>query len=145
MRGLSSSVAVVLMLAVSGCALGPTEQEIADSLERALRSVSGDWHGASFGANAMALDLRLHEDSNGNVTGTGTMTESGAGSVVPITVSGTYRRPVLALTFIGLQYEAERVQGSLEGEYTSVGGISTTLFLTGPGSSKAVAILLQEE
>lgn len=73
------------------------------------------------------------------------MKESRTGSVLPFTVSGTYRRPMLALTFIGLRYQGDPVKATLEGEYTTVGGISTILQLTGANASHAVAILLQED
>ncbi len=144
MRGWSKSVASLLLVG-SGCTLAPIGQEIADSLERALRSVSGNWNGRASSANSLALEFLLHEDSNGKVTGTGKMKESRTGAEVPITVTGTYRRPMLSLTFIGAGYRGGQVRGTLEGKYTTVGGIATTLQLSGPGTYEKVAILLQEE
>ena len=69
MRALSKGIGSLLLLAIIGCAAGPTEQEILESLQATLRSVTGDWHAESFGANAIALDFRLQEDGNGNVSG----------------------------------------------------------------------------
>jgi len=145
MRGWSRLVGALLLLVSSGCTPWPTEEEIADSLEHSLRSVSGGWRGQSFGENPVALDFRLREDGAGKVTGTGNMKESRKECVWPITLSGTYRRPVLALTFVGRRCEGEQVQGALEGDYTTVGGIYTTLKLTTPRSSDEVTVLLQED
>ncbi len=145
MRGTSRLVACVILLVSVACAVGPTEQDIRDSLEETLRSVTGDWRGTSTGENPIALEFRLQEGNNGQVSGTGSMKEARAASAVPITVSGTFRRPVLTLTFSGLLYEGQQVQGTAQGEYTTVGGISTTLQLTGQNYSKAMVILLQEQ
>ncbi len=145
MRGSSRLVAFVLLLASVACSVWPNEQDIRDSLEETLRSVTGDWRGTSTGENPIALEFRLQEGNNGQVSGTGSMKEARAASAVPITVSGTFRRPVLTLTFSGLLYEGQQVQGTAQGEYTTVGGISTTLQLTGQNYSKAMVILLQEQ
>lgn len=145
MRNWSNPAVFLALLIGGGCATGPTEQEIIESLERTLRSAAGDWHGRTFGANPLALDFRLREDTNGKIAGAGSMKDARTGAVLPFTVSGSYRRPILALTFIGLRYEGARVQGTLEGSYTTVGGVSTSLHLTAPGLSETVTILLQEE
>lgn len=146
-RGIGGCRLLVFLLPFvsAGCVPGPTEQEIVDSLERTLRSVTGNWHGRSSGSDSIALDFQLRQGSNGEVTGTGRMKQSGAEAAVPFTVSGSYRRPVLALTFTGLRHAGERVQGKLQGDYVTVGGIATTLHLTGPNSSRSVPILLQED
>jgi len=145
MRGSSRLVAFVLLLMSIACTVWPTEQDIKDSLEATLRSVTGDWRGTSTGENPIVLEFRLQEGNNGQVTGTGTMKEARAASAVPITISGTYRRPVLVLTLSGLLYEGQQVQGTVQGEYTSVAGIATNLQLMGLNYSKAVGILLQEQ
>ena len=129
----------------AACSAGPTERDINDSLEATLSSVTGDWIGTSTGQNAIVLEFRLQEGSNGQVSGTGTMKEAGAPSTVPIAITGTFQRPSLSLTFNGMVYETKSVQGASQGEYTTVGGISTTMQLTGSGYSKALPILLQEK
>lgn len=59
----------------SGLSVWPTERDINDSLAAILRSVAGDWTGVSNGPNAIRLEFRLQEGSNGQVSGTGTMKE----------------------------------------------------------------------
>lgn len=140
---LMSLVAAALL--VASCSAGPTEQEINNSLEQMLRSVAGDWTGTSSGDNPVTLAFRVQEGSNGQVSGTGTMKEGRAASTVPITVTGTYRRPALSLTFSGMVYEGQSVQGVVQGQYTTVAGVGTTLQLTGTGYAKSIAILLQEK
>lgn len=83
--------------------------------------------------------------AHSQVAGTGSMKEENAASAVPITVTGTFQRPVLTLAFDGMVYESQQVKGAAQGSYTTVGGIGTTLSLTAPGYSREVAILLQEE
>jgi hypothetical protein len=73
------------------------------------------------------------------------MKESDAPSTVPITVTGTYNRPVLNLTLNGMVYEGKAVTGSFRGDYVSVGGILNSLRLTAEGYEKAITMLLQEE
>jgi hypothetical protein len=63
---------------------------------------------------------------------------------VPITVTGSYVRPRLSLTFSGMVIEGNAVQGTFEGDYTSIGGVVGTLRLTGTGYSRDVPVLLQE-
>ena len=124
---------------------GPSEQEINASLEATLRSVAGDWIGVSNPPNSIRLEFRLQEGSNGQVSGTGTMKEDGAPSAVPITVTGTFQRPTLTLAFDGIVYESRQLKGAAQGSYTTVGGIATTLKLTGTGYARDVSILLQEK
>lgn len=124
---------------------GPTEKDITDSLDAELRSVAGDWIGVANVQNSIRLEFTLQEGSNGQVSGTGTMKEGNAPSAVPITVTGTFQRPMLSLTFNGMVYESHQVKGVAQGSYTTVGGIGTTLTLTGTAYSRDVAILLQEK
>lgn len=152
MRSLSIAAGALLVLMNTSCGGGgggvsawPTEQDISASLEATLRSVAGDWIGIASGPNAIRLELRLQEGSNGQVSGTGTMKEENAPAAVPITVSGTFQRPMLTLAFDGMVYESHLVKGNLQGSYTTVGGVGTTLTLTAPGYSHELAILLQEK
>ena len=108
-----------------------------------LRSVAGPWIGVSPG-QTVALAFRLTEAAGGQVTGTGTMQERGAPTGVPITITGSYQRPELALTFAGMVYEGRAVTGAFRGRYTTVGGVADSLALTGEGYAKRVAVLLQE-
>lgn len=152
MRSLSIVAGALLVLMNTSCGGGgggvgawPTEQEISHSLDATLRSVAGDWEGVSTVPNAVRLDFKLVEGANGQVSGTGTMKEGSAASAVPITVSGTFQRPLLTLAFDGMVYESRQVKGAAQGSYTTVAGIGTTLTLTAPGYSRDVAILLQEK
>lgn len=150
MRSLSIAAGTLLVLMNTSCGGSgisalPTEKDINDSLTATLRSVAGDWVGVSNGPNAIRLEFRLQEGSNGQVSGTGTMKEENAPSAVPITVSGTYQRPVLTLAFDGIVYESRQAKGAAQGSYMTVGGIGTTLMLSAPGYSREVAILLQEK
>ncbi|MBW3572864.1 MAG: hypothetical protein KY467_17345 [Gemmatimonadetes bacterium] len=141
-----SSVGTGLLVVLLGTAcVGPTEKEINDSLDAQLRSVAGDWTSVATGQNPVRLEFRLQEGAGGQVSGTGTAKEENAAAPVPITVSGTYQRPALSLTFDGIVYEGQSVQGAIQGSYTSVGGVSTTLRLTRPGWSRDIPILLQEK
>lgn len=143
MRGFGIPTGLLLVLLSTSC--GPTEKDITDSLEASLRSVAGEWTGISTGQNPIRLEFRLQEGRDGQVNGSGTMKEERAASAVPITISGTFRRPALSLTFDGIVYEGQRVQGVAQGDYTSVGGIATTMQLNGSSYSRGVAILLQEK
>ena len=150
MRRMSIAAAVLAVLLSTSCGGGggiggPTAQEINDSLEAILRSAAGDWTGISNGPNAIRLEFRLQEGSNGQVSGTGTMKEASAASAVPISVSGTFHRPTLTLAFDGMVVESRQVKGAAQGTYTTVGGVGATLILTAPGYTRAIAILLQEK
>jgi hypothetical protein len=136
---------VVMTTACGGGGYGPSEQDINNSLEATLQSVAGDWTGVSNEPNLLRLDFTLQEGSNGQVSGTGTMSEANAASAVPITVTGTFQRPTLTLTFSGMVFESRQVNGTALGTYTTVGGIATTLQLTAPGYARDIAILLQEK
>ncbi|HEX2208912.1 MAG TPA: hypothetical protein VHG93_14640 [Longimicrobium sp.] len=127
-------------LAAGACG-GPTGEDIDNELERQLRSVSGPWAGTSA---ALTLDFQLQEGAGNAVSGSGTMKEAAASGTVPITVTGTFDRPQLSLTITGMTFEGRAVQGTFQGSYTSVGGISAPLHLTATGYSRDVTILLQE-
>jgi hypothetical protein len=131
---------LVLTLAAGACG-GPTGEDIEDELERELRSVAGAWAGTS---TTLTLDFQLQEGSGNAVSGSGTMKEAAAPGAVPITVTGTFQRPQLSVTISGMTFEGRAVQGTFQGSYTTVGGISAPLHLTATGYSKDVAILLQE-
>jgi len=154
MRCMSIAAGALLVLMNTSCGgggggvWGPTEKDIVDSLQETIRSVSGDWSGITAGnnpTNPVQLQFKLTEGSNGQVTGTGTMKEKNATSAVPITVTGTWQRPNLTLAFQGMVYESKQVQGSFQGEYTTVGGILAPLKLTAPGFTRDLQFLLQEK
>ena len=146
MRSMSIAAAALVVLMSASCGGGgPTEREITNSLEDTLRSVSGEWIGIVDGPNAMRLEFRLQEASNGQVTGSGSMKEDSAAAAVPITVSGTFNRPLLTLVFDGMVVETRQVKGAVQGSYTTVGGIGAPLTITAPGYARELAILLQEK
>ena len=150
MRNMSIAAGALLVLMNTSCGggvggIGPTAQDINNSLEDTLRSVAGDWIGIGGGPNAIRLEFKLQEGRNGQVSGTGTMKEESSPTAVPITVTGTFQRPVLTLAFEGIVYESRQVKGAATGSYTTVGGIGSTLTLTAPGYAREVAILLQEK
>jgi len=151
MRCMSIAAAALLVLMNTSCGGGggglggPTAQEINESLQATLRSVAGDWTGMANAPNAIRLEFRLQEGSNGQVSGTGIMKEANAAFAVPITVSDTFQRPTLTLAFEGMVYEMHQVKAVAQGSYTTVGGIGTTLTLTAPGYTRELAILLQEK
>lgn len=147
MRSISSAVCALVVAMTTSCGGGggPTEKDINNSLDGALQSVAGDWIGIANAPNAIRLEFTLAEGANGHVSGTGTIKEGSASAAVPITVSGTFQRPTLTLVFDGIVYESNKVQGRAQGNYSTVGGIATTLTLTAPGYSREVAILLQEK
>ena len=149
MPRMSMLAGLLLALMTTSCGGGsdggwPTEKDISNSLQATLQSAAGDWQGVSTVPNALRLDFRLVEGANGQVSGTGTMQE-GSAAALPITVSGTFQRPLLTLSFDGMVYESRQVKGSIQGSYTTVGGIAGTLTLTAPGYSRDVAMLLQEK
>lgn len=132
-------LALVLALATGACL--PTDEDIDNELERQLESVAGAWSGTS---PTLTLDFQLQEGAGNAVSGSGTMRETAASGAVPITVTGTFQRPQLSLTFTGMTFEGRAVQGTFTGSYTTVGGISAPLHLTATGYTKDVPILLQE-
>lgn len=150
MRKLPIAVLAVLALANASCGgggggYGPSEQDINNSLEATLQSVSGDWTGLTDGPNGIQLEFKLQEAANGHVSGTGTMKETNAATPISVNVTGTFNRPLLSLTFEGMVFETRAVTGAVQGNYTTVGGIGTTLRLTAPGYSRDMGVLLQEK
>ena len=138
-------VAALALAAGAGC-VWPTgadiERSLAEDRSEELRSVAGDWTGIGPGG-AFTLRFRLTEAAGGQVTGTGTMQERGA-AAAPLTVTGSYRRPALALAFEGLVYEGRAVRGTFGGQYTSFHGVSDTLVLTGVDYTRRLPVLLVE-
>jgi hypothetical protein len=132
---------LALTLAAGACSLFPTGEDIEEEVENYLRSVSGPWTGVS---PTLTLDFQLQEGAGNAVSGTGTMKETAAAGSVPITITGTFQRPQLSLTISGMTFEGRAVQGTFQGNYTTVGGINAPLQLTATGYSKNVTILLQE-
>jgi hypothetical protein len=132
---------LVVLVAAAGC-LWPTDEDIENEAERRLRSVEGPWVGVS---PTLTLNFHLTEGAGDAVSGTGTMKEAAAPGNVPVTVTGTFQRPQLSLTFSGMNFEGRAVQGTFQGSYTTIGGISAPLHLTATGYSKDVTILLQEQ
>ncbi len=131
--------------AIPACSSSPTEQEIIDALEEELRSVEGGWTGMASGGSQLTLDFQLQAGAGNAVSGSGTMREQPGAATVPITVTGTFNRPALSLTFSGMTYQGHAVQGTISGSYTSVGGVAGNLLLTGTGYSTTVQVLLQEK
>jgi hypothetical protein len=141
MRRFRPRLLLVPLLALAGC-LWPTDEDIDNALEQQLRSVAGPWTGTS---PTLTLTFQLTEGTGNTISGSGTMKEAAAPSSVPITILGTFERPYLSLNFSGMNFEGRAVQGAFSGGYTTVGGISGPLHLTGTGYSKDVTILLQEQ
>ena len=150
MRIRSIAVAAIVVLMSASCGGGgvspfPTEPEIVNSLDATLKSVAGDWTGLVNGPNGVTFAFKLQEGANGQVSGTGTMKEENVAAAVPITVNGTYQRPLLTLTFTDIIYEGHQATGTLQGNYTTVGGIATTMNLNGTGYTRNLNVLLQEK
>ncbi len=146
MRRIQFASGALLVLLTASCGGGgPTERDIVNNLNDTLQSVAGDWQGVASGPNGLRLDFRLQEASNGQLSGTGTMKEDSAAAAVPITVTGTFQRPSLSLAFDGMVVESRPVRGAAQGNYTTVGGVGTTLTLTGTSYTRDIAILLQEK
>jgi len=147
-RKISIAACALMALMSTSCGGGggwPDQQDIENSLNEKLRSVAGGWTGIVNPPNGINLDFTLQEGSGGQVTGSGTMKEENAAATVPITITGTFQRPVLTLTLNGMVYEGHQVQGTATGNYTTVGGIGTTLMLSGTGYAKDLPILLLEK
>ncbi len=144
-RTVSLRAAVLASILLGACGYGPTEEDINRGLEDILASVNGTWTGSGTETNPITLAFTLTQGGNGAVNGSGTMKETNAASSVPITISGSYQRPVLTLRFTGMVYEGKTVEGNFQGNYTTVGGVGNSLQLTAPGYSKALQVLLQEK
>ena len=124
-------LAMVPLLASCGV-LGPTAEQINESLEAELRAVDGPWRGVQGapGPPTPTLEFSLTQQTNGQLQGSGTMREPNAESSIPITVTGTFHRPTLVLTFGGMVYEGRVVLAAFRGDYITVGGISDSCRLT---------------
>lgn len=106
----------MLIFAPLSSGVGPTEDDINNALEQALASVNGGWTGIIDG-NQARLSFTLTQGAGGAVSGTGTIKHVSAASATPITISGTFNRPSLSLTFQGMVYEGTTVQGVMQGNY----------------------------
>lgn len=138
---LSRLVPLLAFALAAGACSGPTGEDIENELERELRSVAGPWAGTSA---TLTLDFQLQAGTGNVVSGSGTMKEAAAPGTVPITVTGTFQRPQLSVTISGMTFEGRAVQGTFQGDYTTVGGISAPLHLTAAGYTRDVTILLHE-
>lgn len=140
---ISTTLLVPALLVLGACAGTPTGEEIENAIELEARSAAGPWRGETGGANPIVLDFVLTE-SGDRVQGSGTMKEAGAASSVPITVTGTYRRPTLSLTVTGMVYEGKSVTGTFRGSY---GGIvaADSLRLAGTGVSRSLPAFFSEQ
>jgi hypothetical protein len=145
MRVATLVAGMCLLVGIPACSLWPTEDDVNDTLEQELSSVEGGWTGTASGGSQLTLDFQLQEGAGNAVSGTGTMREQPGAATVPITVTGSYARPALSLTFSGMTYQGHAVQGTFAGSYTTVGGVLGTLQLTGTGYSASVSVLLQED
>lgn len=137
-------ILVFLAATISACSPSPTERDIESALERQLQSAAGPWTGTS---QPISLSFQLTQATNGQLTGSGTMQETGVAGSTPITVSGSYQRPTLTLVFTGMRRDGQAVRGDVTGQYTSAGGVSATLRLSGVNGStysEDIPILLQE-
>ncbi|HEX8832004.1 MAG TPA: hypothetical protein VF705_12600 [Longimicrobium sp.] len=140
MRRLSLLLLALVVMVLPAC-VGATDQEIENELERQLSSVAGPWRGTSA---PLTLRFQLSQGAGNAVSGSGKMKETAAPDSVPITITGTFQRPALSLTISGMVFEGHAVQGTIQGSYTTVGGISAPLQLTGTGYTRDITILLQE-
>jgi hypothetical protein len=141
---LHHAVPVLLCLFASACVAAPTAEDVDRTLEQTLSSVEGNWSGASYGSNLLTLNFQLLRGAGVQVSGSGSMKEASAPASAPITVTGTYARPLLNLTFSGMVFEGRAVQGTFQGDYITVGGVLATLRLTGTNYSRDIQVLLQE-
>ena len=143
--GLTRHSAVVALLCVLPACTGPDmgaeiQKSLATHLEAIASSVAGPWHGVSLG---LTLAFDLQQDGTA-VSGGGSITENGVTNESRYSVSGTYQRPQLTLTFIDMVYQGRAVEGSFQGNYDSIGGVGGTLHLKGADYSKDIDLLLQE-
>ncbi len=141
---ISSALLIPFLAVLGGCGMPTiTGEDIENGIERAARSAAGPWQGEAGGANPIVLDFVLTE-SGDQVQGTGTMKEAGAASAVAVTVSGTYRRPTLSLTFSGMTYEGHAVTGTFRGSYAGVIAVDS-LRLAGGGFSRSLPAVFSEK
>ncbi len=136
------------LLAVTACACSaPASPSVNDTLaqqsEDAVRSVAGPWWGTASGG-VLRLTFSLTEAPDGRLQGAGTMRELDVAEAIPITVSGTYRRPDLSLTFTGIVYEGRQASATFAAAYTSFGIVAGPLRLAGDGDSRTLSFTLAE-
>jgi len=140
-------------LHAASCGRAPTFTERLDeSFEGILKSVEGPWKGRTTSAsitspplaNTIDLEFFLTQQSTGQLQGVGTMKEADAAGAIAISVTATFQRPTLALTFAGMVYEGRSVTGTFRGDYTGISGISESLRLTADGYDKSIAMFLEE-
>ena len=139
-------VAMVPLLASCDLSTAPTTRDINESLDAVVRAVDGPWRGVQGapGPPTPTLEFTLTQQPNGQLQGSGTMREPNAESSIPITVTGTFHRPALVLTFGGMVYEGRAVSGAFRGDYITFGGISDSLRLTAEGYERTIPMLLHE-
>ena len=149
-------LALLAQLPLGACGLsglGDTAPRPEDlDFEGILRSVSGRWTGFNVVTtsgpppNTLRLVFVLTQAPDGGVTGTGTMQEAGAPGPVPITVTGSYRRPTLSLTFDGMVWAGRAVRGTISDRYESIGGVIGRLTLTAADATETtLEVLLTED
>lgn len=139
---------IAFTVALTSCtSMLPTGTDIDNTLQEQLKSVEGRWRGMTVGTsvNAITLDFSLTQSANGQVQGSGTMKEAQAAAPVPITVTGSFHRPTLTLSFAGMIYEERAVSGAFKDDYTTVSGVSGPLHLTAEGYSTSITVLIQEQ
>ena len=136
----------LFVLAACASPLAPDGDSVTDSINRTieetLRSAQGPWTGVVAGGSIW-LEFSLTQAADGRLQGTGSMREAGAGNV-PISVSGTYNRPTLSLTFAGMVIGGREVSGTFAEAYTSSSGVFGPLRLTAENYSGSLPLLLQE-
>lgn len=138
-----------LLFCLPGCGgfpTFPTQEELEEELERAeenrLRAVDGDWTG--FGLpNSVSIRFRLVQNGQ-QVIGNGWYVDANGSNSYPITVTGTFMRPTLSLSFVGIMFQGLSVTGQFVADYESSGGIYAPLRLVGEGVSTQFELFLQE-
>jgi hypothetical protein len=139
---LACCVAALAACAPTGPSAREIEASVANQDEVVVRSAEGPWSGVAAG-NSLQVEFSLSQAPGGQVQGAGFVRAPGA-APVPMTVTGTYARPNLTLTFSGLVFEGREVVGSFGGTYTSAAGVSSVLRLAADGYERAFPLLLHE-
>ena len=135
-------LAAFLLTAAGACtSTFPTQDDIERELERVLESVSGPWVGGGTSSD-VRLEFTLTQ-SGTTVQGSGTFRETAALPAWPITITGSFVRPTLAIELSAFVFAGDTVTGSITGDYTSVAGIFTEIRLGG-GTGGSIPVLLQE-
>ncbi len=132
----------LLVLALAAAACG---RDLTEATEDEMASVAGAWTGRS---PMLDLNFTLTDGPAGTVFGTGTVKLKRSPETLPITVTGTYQRPLLSLTIDGIRIDQQVLDGTWRGSYTAAGPILEALQLTpaveGMGDTREVTILLEE-